>query len=103
MKFRLTLLICLSLALAPQVADAQSTPVIPTPVWDTLNNELSGDIAFDHLRYLTVYHTPDGGAEDFRLMTDWVAAKAREVGLEDVKVIWLPHYQRGWTLRGGEA
>jgi len=103
MKFRLTLLLSLGLALAPQAVLAQSTPVIPDKTWEALNNELSGDIAFDHLRYLTVYHTPDGGAEDFRLMTEWVAAKAREVGLEDVKVIWLPHYQRGWTLRSGEA
>ncbi|MGH9804060.1 MAG: M28 family peptidase [Candidatus Acidiferrales bacterium] len=103
MKFRLTVVLCLGLALAPPPASGQSTPVIPDKVWDALNNELSGDIAFDHLRYLTVYHTPDGGAEDFRLMTEWVAAQAREVGLADVKVIWLPHYQRGWTLRSGEA
>ena len=103
MKFRLTLLLCLGLILAPKAALGQTTPVIPPNVWDALNNELSGDIAFDHLRQLTLYHSPGGGSEDFRLEAEWVAAKAREVGLEDVRIIWLLHDERGWTLRRGEA
>ena len=105
MKSRLLVLLCLCLGLilAPKAALGQSTPVIPPTVWNALDNELSGDIAFDHLRQLTLYHSPGGGSEDFRREAEWVAAKAREAGLEDVKIIWMQHYQRGWTLRGGEA
>jgi len=81
----------------------QDTPVVPAGVWRGLENELSGDIAFDHLRTLTLYHAPGGGSEGFRLEAEWVAAKAREVGLEDVEIIWMKDWNPGWTLRQGEA
>ena len=88
---------------APLLLHAQDTPAIPEKVWQALANELSGDIAFDHLRQLTLYHTPNAGAEGFRLSAQWLAGKAREAGLADVKLLSLKAPTRGWTLRGGEA
>jgi len=101
--------LCLRILLAglfcalPLQVVAQSTPVVPEKVWKALENELSGDIAFDLLRYLTLYHSPNGGSEGFRQEIAWVEAKAREVGLDDVRVLWLKSSTRGWTIRGGEA
>ena len=95
----LTLLLCF----APPAAQAQSTPVVPAQVWQALENELSGDIAFDHLRQLTLYHSPNGGSDDFRREAEWVADKAREFGLEDVQILWMKASSRGWNLRSGEV
>jgi len=103
MRFRVALLVGLILCLGPKSALGQDTPVVPAKVWQALVNELSGDIAFDHLRQLTLYHAPNGGSEGFRLEAEWVAAKAREVGLEDVRIYWMKSTTRGWTLRAGEA
>jgi len=88
---------------APLLLHAQDTPVIPEKVWQALANELSGDIAFDHLRQLTLYHTPNAGAEGFRLSAQWLSGKAREAGLSEVKLLSLKAPTRGWTIRGGEA
>lgn len=103
MKFRMTLLVGLILFLGPKGAPGQDTPVVSARVWQALVNELSGDIAFDLVRQLTLYHAPTGDSEGFRLEAEWVAAKAREVGLEDVRIYWLKSPRRGWTLRAGEA
>lgn len=103
MKLRTAILLALTLTLIPTAARGQSTPVIPDKVWKALENELSGDIAFDHLRQLTLYHAPNGGAEGFWQEVEWVTAKAREVGLVDVQVHRLKDWSKGWTLRRGEA
>ncbi|MFQ5926324.1 MAG: M28 family peptidase [Terriglobia bacterium] len=103
MKSRVVILVSLILCLGPTSITAQDTPVVPAKVWQALANELSGDIAFDHLRQLTLYHSPNGGSEGFRWEAEWVAAKAREVGLEEVRIYWMKSPTRGWTLRAGEA
>ena len=82
---------------------SQSSPIVPESVWEALANELSGDIAFDHLRHLTLYHSPNAVSEGFRLSAKWVAAKAEEVGLQDVETLSLNKPTRGWTIRSGEA
>ena len=82
---------------------SQSSPIVPESVWEALANELSGDIAFDHLRHLTLYHSPNAGSEGFRLSAEWVAAKAEEIGLQDVETLSLNKPTRGWTIRSGEA
>lgn len=103
MNLRVAILVSLLLCLGPSSIAAQETPVVPAKVWQALADELSGDIAFNHLRQLTLYHSPNGGSEGFRLEAEWVAAKARAVGLEDVRIIWMKSPTRGWTLRAGAA
>lgn len=102
MNSRMAILVVLLISL-PAALVAQDTPVVPKKVWQALVNELSGDIAFDHLRQLTLYHAPNGGSEGFRLEAEWVAAQARAVGLEDVQILWMKSNMPGWTLRSGEA
>lgn len=90
-------------------ARAQQSPFLPEDTYSKLVNEISGDIAYDNLRSLVMYHSPTGGAEDFQKEAHWVAARAKEYGLEDVSYISLPAWRtstktpdQSWTLKGGE-
>jgi hypothetical protein len=85
------------------VAAAQTSPFLPDDLHHKLNNELSGEIAFDYLRDLTKFHAPNGGSRDVRAEAQWVAAKAKEVGLQDVVIHKLPWDGVAWTPLSGEA
>jgi Zn-dependent M28 family amino/carboxypeptidase len=85
------------------VAAAQTSPFLPDDLHRKLNNELSGEIAFDYLRDLTKFHAPNGGSRDVRAEAQWIAAKAKEVGLQDVIIHKLPWDGIAWTPISGEA
>ncbi|MBZ5515852.1 MAG: M28 family peptidase [Acidobacteriia bacterium] len=96
----LSVAICLAIPLA---VVAQESPFFPAETYDKLVNEISGDIAYDK------YHAPTAGAEDFMKEADWVAARAKSYGLEEVKFIPLPAWRpdpkavdQNWTLKSGE-
>ena len=99
-------LLCL---LIPITTFAQQSPFLPEETYDKLVNEISGDIAFDNLRSLVMYHSPSAGAEDFPKEAQWVSERAKSYGLEDVKFIplsaWRPDPKTAdqkWTLKSGE-
>ncbi len=81
----------------------QKSPVVPEDVWQALANEISGDIALEDVRHLTRYHSPNAASEGFRQSAEWIAGRAREVGLEDVKMLSSKAPTRGWTIHGGAA
>ncbi len=83
-------------------AFAQTSPFLPEDLYNKLTNELSGDIAYDHLRTLTQFHVPNGAAGDFIKEANWIATKAKEYGLEDVRMIELPYDHIAWTPKSGE-
>jgi hypothetical protein len=102
----LCLLLCL---LIPSSLPAQQSPFLPEDTYAKLVNEISGDIAYDNLRSLVMYHATSGGAEDFQKEADWVLTRAKAYGLEDVKFVPQPawHFSakeidENWTLKGGE-
>ena len=66
---------------------------MPEPVYRAIVNEISGDIAYEHIRWFTHYHRPMGGSEGFEAVAKYVADKAGEYGLEDIR------YIRSHTLR----
>ncbi len=84
-------------------AAAQTSPFLPEDLYRKLDNEVSGDRAYDHLRTLTQYHSPHGATRDFKKEAQWVAEKAREAGLEDVVFHELPYDGMGWSPLSGEA
>ena len=95
---------CLLLAacLAP-AAIPQDSPLVPPPVFGPLSGEISGDIAYDHIRHLTLYHSPTSGSKGYRDKTRWIFEKARQVGLEDVRLIEdLKGRGPGWTALSAE-
>jgi len=68
-------------------ARAQESPFISPDTYKLLNGELSGDIAFDHLRHLTLHHSPNGASRGFRDKLRWIAEKAKGFGMDDVRII----------------
>jgi hypothetical protein len=87
-------------AAAPAVA--QRSPFLPDRVYRALVNEISGDIAFEHIRWFTHYHRPMGGSEGFEAVARYVERRAREYGLEDVRYITLRADGRSWSPKVGE-
>jgi hypothetical protein len=103
-------LICAVLCLlVSHPSAAQESPFLPQHTYEKLTNEISGDIAYDNLRSLVMYHAPSGGSEGFRREAQWVLDRAKSYGLEDARFIPLPAWitspkavNQNWTLRGGE-
>jgi hypothetical protein len=88
---------------------AQQSPFLPPDVYQKLTNEISGDIAFDSLRSLVLYHAPEGESQGFQDEARWVMDRARSYGIEDAHMIDLPPWNpsggddnQSWTLKGGE-
>jgi Zn-dependent M28 family amino/carboxypeptidase len=88
--------------LLPGTLAAQESPFLPAPVYGALDNEMSGDIAYEHIRWFTHYHRPMGGSEGFEAVAKYVETKAREYGLEDVRYIPLRYSSNSWTAQLGE-
>src|SRR5579863_3994931 len=98
-----------ALTLFSSPAGAQRSPFLPDDVYQNLTNEISGDIAFDSLRSLVLYHAPEGESQGFQDEARWVMDRAKSYGIEDVHFIDLPSWNpsgqgpsQGWTLKGGE-
>ena len=85
-----------------QPSSGQQSPFLTDEVYRALVNEISGDVAFEHVRWLTHYHRPMGGGEGFEAAVRYVEQKAREYGLEDVRVVKLPGAAPSWTPKLGE-
>jgi len=94
---RLLLLLLLSLS-----AFAQTSPFLPEDLYNKLVNEISGDIAYDHLRTLTQFHVSNGATRDFMREANWISLKAKEYGLEDVRIIEMPYDNIAWSPKSGE-
>src|SRR5688572_301053 len=98
--------IWISLALAGLVfatpVFGQSSPFLPPKTEQLLANEISGEIAYEHVRWFTHYHRPMGGSEGFEAVARYVMAKAKEYGLEDVRYIALSSETQSWNAKHGE-
>ena len=97
------LLLALSAAVVlPHAAFAQSSPFLPDELRAALVNEISGDIAYEHVRWFTHFHRPMGGGEGYQAVEKYVHDKAREYGLEDVRIIRLKQDGQSWSPRPSE-
>ena len=83
-------------------AMAQTSPFLPEDLYRKLVNEVSGEIAYEHIRWFTHYHRPMGGSEGFEAVARYVEKKARDYGLEDVRTIRLNSDTETWDARHGE-
>jgi hypothetical protein len=103
-------MLCAVLCLiTPSLGQGQQSPLLPEATYLKLSNEISGDIAYDNLRSLVMYHAPSGESQGFVDEAEWVAARAKAYGLEDVHFVSLPSWHsdpkvvdRNWTLKSGE-
>ena len=83
-------------------AAAQTSPFVDEKTERALVNELSGDLAFEHLRLTTRWHKLSG-SEGFFAVARYALEKAREAGLEDARWIDQAAVSGGWTCHRAEA
>jgi hypothetical protein len=86
--------------LAP-LCRAQTTPFLSDEEIRMLSNEISGDRAFEHIRWLTHWHR-DSGMEGYFKAAEYVVKAAKEVGLEDVRFIEQTLPGVNYTARSAE-
>jgi hypothetical protein len=91
--------VCLSVA--PCMVAAQRLSVLPDSYVQLINNEVSGDQTFEHVRFTTQFHKPGGGSNGLWAIAAYTEQKAREYGLEDVKLIKqpFPGANKPWNSR----
>ncbi len=100
MKTRAVLVIVL-LSVLGRPAPAQTTPFMSEKEIRALTNEISGDAALEHVRWMTHHHRP-AGSRGFDAVLQYVSDKAREYGLENVRIIRQRSGRPSWTARKAE-
>jgi Peptidase family M28 len=89
------------LLLGGKNSHAQTTAFLSDAEIRMLQNEISGDRAFEHIRWLTHWHR-DSGMEGFFKAVDYVVQAAKDAGLQDVRFIEQPLDGRNYTARSAE-
>ena len=99
----LSLFLAASLLSTPAVpvCRAQTTPFLSDEEIRTLSNEISGDRAFEHIRWLSHWHR-DSGMEGFFKARDYVMQAARDAGLDEVRFVEQPLEGPNYTARSAE-
>ncbi len=92
----------IALLFALQTCFAQTLPFFTDQQYKYLVGEISGDAAYEHLRFTTQFHKPDGGAPGLMEIAKYVEAKAKEYGLQDVKLIKQAHTAPAWEAKRAE-
>jgi len=76
---------------------AQELPVLDPLQTQLILQEISGDAAYEHIRFMTQFHRPGGGADGLWAVAEYYDRKAREFGLEDVSLIKQNYSRRPWN------
>ena len=99
----LSVFLSINLVLAPALnpCAAQTTPFVSDEEIRMLSNEISGDRAFEHIRWLTHWHR-DSGMEGFFKARDYVMQAAREAGVDEVRFVEQPLEGPNYTARAAE-
>lgn len=95
--------LCVFAILLCAAAPAQDSPFVAPDVYRYLSGEISGDNAYDHIRHLTLYQSNTAASDGYRDKIRWIAEKAKQNGLADVRIIQdLPSDEGGWTARAAD-
>src|SRR5262245_10922438 len=90
----------LALTLLGPALAAQELSVLPREITRWITQEVSGDAAFAHIRFMTTtHHRPRGGSDGLMQVAKYYEARAREFGLEDVKLVRLADDTRPWNAK----
>ncbi len=85
-----------------QPIQAQEIPFLSEAEYQWLVNEISGDQAYEHIRYFTQFHRPRAGAPGLMEVARYVESKAREYGLQEVRLIRQASGTVPWSNQYGE-
>ncbi len=81
----------------PRVGAGQELPVLDAGQARLITQEVSGDAAYEHIRYMTQFHRPRGGADGLWAVAEYYEAMAREYGLVDVSLIKQSYGTAPWN------
>jgi hypothetical protein len=103
-------LLLLFLLVCQPLARAQTTAFLTDEEIRMLSNEISGDRAFEHIRWLSHWHR-DSGMEGYFKAADYVMRAAKEAGLEEVRFVeqrlegrnYTPHSAELWMVEPVEV
>jgi hypothetical protein len=87
-----------ALAVVPGL-NAQTLPILSPEHLQLITQEISGDAAYEHIRFMTQFHRGGGGANGLWEAALYHERKAREYGLEDVQLIKQAYGRRPWNAR----
>lgn len=88
----------LSLVAMP-VASAQELTILDPDYTQLITQEISGDAAYEHIRWMTHYHRPRGGSDGLWKVAEYVERVANEFGLADVQLIKQASTTRPWNAQ----
>jgi hypothetical protein len=85
---------------------AQEFPLLDARTVQVISQEISGDASYAHVRDMTRFHRPRAGSDNLMLVARYFEQKAREYGLEDVRLLrqrsttvpWNPGFADLWIL-----
>lgn len=97
MPFR-SLVLALTVTLAPH-ASAQEYPLLPRAQTRWITQEVSGDAAYEHVRFMTQFHRPGGGSDGLLKVAQHYEEAAKELGLVDVELLMQPYEERPWNAK----
>jgi hypothetical protein len=80
-------------------ADGQELSVLDPRAIQLITQEVSGDAAYEHIRFMTQFHRPRGGHDNLWRVAEYYERKAREYGLSDVTLIRQTSTTRPWNAR----
>lgn len=83
----------------PAHAAAQELPVLERERARLILEEVSGDAAYEHIRFMTRFHRPGGGSDGLWTVAEYYEARAREYGLSEVKLIKQSYTRPPWNAR----
>jgi Zn-dependent M28 family amino/carboxypeptidase len=98
-KHFVSAIITLAMSLQPIVA--QTTPFLSDDEIRMISNEISGDRAFETIRWLSHYHR-DSGMDGFFKAADYMQQAAKEAGLEDVHFVEQTMGGPNYTAKSAE-
>ena len=81
------------------LARGQELTVLDAATARLIKQEVSGDAAFEHVRFATQFHRPRGGSDGLWRVAEYHAEKATEYGLSDVSLIRQRAETRPWNPR----
>ncbi|MEE9171078.1 MAG: M28 family peptidase [bacterium] len=100
-SFTAIFLVYLSFLALPDLGLTQNTPFLSASEINMLANEISGDRAFEHIRWLSHWHR-NSGSEAYFKAVDYVVQAAKAAGLEDVRFVEQPLRSKSYNPRAGE-
>jgi hypothetical protein len=97
-SFGLVLFAALTVLLvAARPVRAQDLTVLDASTARYILQEVSGDAAYEHIRFMTQFHRPGGGSNGLWEVARYYEEQARALGLSDVKLIRQASTSQPWN------